>query len=500
MNLIVQVIDVQRPRGFSASRWIFRCLLLILAGLLASPGGARGEDLLIRNARLIDGTGAAPRDGQSVLIRDGRIDRIAADLPTSLAQVLDVRGATLLPGLIDSHVHFNYAPGSAYRDDSPQTIRELNHQHLKAYLACGVTTVLDAGAFPEIARDIEDWLASGHPGPRYLTLGPYIRMPRGYGHAKFGSVSSPEDVEAELDEIQSLHGVGIKVAIEKGFNPFSRLQTFPPEIRQAILQGAERRKLPIYVHAMSEDAQSEALDLGAHALMHLAMTVPPLGNWSASRDLSDAFVERMAHSGAYQVTTLSVFDTWPGVYDVTRLDDSLTRLVVPPAEIETAQAADAEYRFEVSFVGGSVAPSSPAWMRPWIARAFISPSHVLQGLQQGKRNLRRLYRAGVPIVAGTDAPSPWPDAIYHFHGVQLAREIELLAEAGMPPPDAIASATRGPARMLGLDREIGTVEVGKRADLLIVRGDPLADLRALHTVLWTIKDGVAHSPAEWMTQ
>jgi imidazolonepropionase-like amidohydrolase len=80
------------------------------------------------------------------------------------------------------------------------------------------------------------------------------------------------------------------------------------------------------------------------------------------------------------------------------------------------------------------------------------------------------------------------------------REIELLGDAGFSPSGAIEAATRTPARMLGLETEIGTVEPGKRADLLIVGGDPLEDLRALRKVLWTVKDGVAHTPAEWMAR
>ena len=99
---------------------------------------------------------------------------------------------------------------------------------------------------------------------------------------------------------------------------------------------------------------------------------------------------------------------------------------------------------------------------------------------------------------GTDAPSPWPDAIFHFHGPQTLREIELLGEAGIPPMDAIQAATRVPAEMLGLGAEVGTVAVGKRADLVVVAGDPLAGLGALRSIRWSVRDGVAHTPEEWM--
>ena len=92
----------------------------------------------------------------------------------------------------------------------------------------------------------------------------------------------------------------------------------------------------------------------------------------------------------------------------------------------------------------------------------------------------------------------WPDAIFHFHGVQTPREVELIGGAGLTAMEAIQAATIQSARMLRVDDEIGTVEVGKRADLVIVGGDPLADLRALRDVRWTVRDGVARTPEEWM--
>jgi imidazolonepropionase-like amidohydrolase len=85
-----------------------------------------------------------------------------------------------------------------------------------------------------------------------------------------------------------------------------------------------------------------------------------------------------------------------------------------------------------------------------------------------------------------------------FHGPTTVREIELLEGAGFSPMEAITAATRSPAEMLGLDGELGTVEVGKRADLVVVQGDPSIDLAALHNVLWTIQGGIARSPSEWM--
>ena len=141
----------------------------------------------------------------------------------------------------------------------------------------------------------------------------------------------------------------------------------------------------------------------------------------------------------------------------------------------------------------------PATARRAAAAYNFSNSAIAEAVADARRALAAEHRAGVPIVVGSDSGNG-PIVPYLFHGLTTLREIELLGGAGLSPAQALAAATRTPARMLGLASEIGTLEVGKRADLVIVRGDPLKDLRALRSVLWTVKDGVAHTPAEWMAR
>ena len=471
------------------------CLAFAVADPAAAIESAHAADseLLVRDVRLIDGRGGPVEERVSILVRDGRIAAIGADLEAApSARVIDGKGQTALPGLVDSHVHFVYASGSGYRNDSDATIRELNRQHLRAYLACGVTTVLDAGAFVETVRDIQGWLAAGHPGPRYLTLGPFPRPPGGYGHERFGDESTPVEVEAKLDLIQSLGAAGVKLAIEHGFGADGGAPAqFTPELLQVLVQGAKQRGLPLYVHAMNEAAQEEALALGAHALMHTAIDV------LSPTPLSDAFVARLEASGAYQATTLSLFATFPSMFDRARLQDPLTQLVVPRAELETAAAPDVEDRFAIR-IFGYTAPWTFEFMRPWLASFFLSKSRLGAAIAMAQQNLLMLHRAGVPIVVGTDAPAPWPEAIYHFHGVQTLEEVLLLGAAGLTPLEAIAAATSGPARMLGRGDEIGTLAPGMRAEILLVEGAPDRDLRDLRRVRYTVQGDVARTPAEWM--
>jgi imidazolonepropionase-like amidohydrolase len=128
---------------------------------------------------------------------------------------------------------------------------------------------------------------------------------------------------------------------------------------------------------------------------------------------------------------------------------------------------------------------------------FISEQSYRPLLTSSMRAAKTLHDAGVPLVIGSDAGN-WPVIPYVFHAASTHREIELLAEAGVPTADVLTAATRVPARMLGIDRDVGTIEVGKRADLVVVDGDPLADMHALRKIRWTVKDGVARTPEEWM--
>ena len=461
----------------------------VLFGIVLWACAALAADLLIRDARVFDGTGAAPRPHMSIVVRDGVITAIGADLSAPDVPILDIEGATVLPGLIDAHVHVSVSPGSAQRSDAPALQQQLLRQHLRSYLACGVTTVLDTGIGPDTAREIQGWLAAGKLGPRFLTLGPGFTTPGGYLSEIGGGIATAADVEARFAVLESIGAVGAKVFIERGFGPRAVWPIHSPEIRAAIVRGAAKRKLPVYVHANREEDKAIALDMGAHAIVHT-------GYYTSQP--SDAFVQRMVQSGAYLMTTFSIMDADLIRFHPERLDDPLVRLTVPAIELATARDAGAA-RYLTRAEVGMAAPWMPGLLRDAAAWWFLSESATAGNLRSCQQAARRFAAAGVPIVVGSDSGN-WPIVPYQFHGPTSVREIELLGEAGFTPAEALAAATRVPAVMLGIEHEVGTIEVGKRADLISLRGDPLQDLRVLRHLEWIVKDGVARTPAQWMAQ
>jgi imidazolonepropionase-like amidohydrolase len=458
-----------------------------LVAVLVWIGSAGGADLLVRDATLIDGTGAPPRPGVAILVRDGRIAAIGPEVAADGVPVLDARGGIVLPGLVDAHVHLAVVPGMAFRGDSPQTLRALRHAHLRGYLACGVTTILDTAIPLALAAELQAWLGEGHAGPRFLFLGPGITAPGGYGDGHHPAPTTAEAVEAELDRLVATGAAGVKVFLEPGFGPNPVWPLPSPAVRAAITRGAAARRLPIYVHANREEAKAAALDMGAHAIVHA-------GFYGGAP--SDALARRMAASGAFLVTTLAIMDAELTRFHPERLDDRLVRLVVPAIERDTARdpaAARLMVRHEIGFV----LPWAPGWVADLVGRVALRESKSARGLASAQQAVARFAAAGVPVVVGTDAGN-WEILPYQFHAASTPREVELLAAAGVGLETALAGATRVAATMLGLADEIGTVAVGKRADLVVLRKRRVVHARALRAVAWTVRDGVARTPREWM--
>jgi dihydroorotase-like cyclic amidohydrolase len=202
-------------------------------------------DLTPLNARVIDGKEHEPFVA-SIVVRDGEIAEISTFIKNATGEVIDLTGFTILPGLIDSHVHLQSVPGSKYRNDSIEVIEELRKHHLKAYVASGVTTVLDTAISASVLRDIQNHLKQGGTGLRVLALAPVLFSAGGYLDGDlFKSSSKPATNESDVldlfEEFKDMPGiVGIKVPLEYGFGPIHS-----PEMRKTIARIAIEKERPL---------------------------------------------------------------------------------------------------------------------------------------------------------------------------------------------------------------------------------------------------------------
>ena len=464
------------------------------AEVAANEATADNATLAIINARLVDGTGT-PARSTPITVQDGVIVAIG-DPPPPDARMLDAGGLTVLPGLIDSHVHFQAVPGAVHRQDDAETRRTLMHRHLRAHVANGVTTVLDAAIASEALHDIRAYLGAGGVGPRVMALAPTFHNPGGYmdGAAlseywapRWRASATPEDVDALYREYEDIEDVvGVKVAVTHGHGgPFDIYDTHSPEMLAVIRQRARDHGREIYVHVDDHRGVNIALGLGAHALTHLTQDSP-----------SGERLDRMRRASMHVIPTLYIYESFTMRHQPDLLDAPMMRLTVPAVERDTARDPAVWDQYFKKFVL-LVAPYTPEWIAGWWGNVFLSEDMMRSLVRHLQQNLMLHHNAGIPIAMGTDSGG-WPHMPNVFHGPTAVREMELMAEAGMTPAEVLRAATVTPARMMGIEDLVGTVEIGKRADLIVARGDPLESISVLRELEWVIKDGEVRRPAEWM--
>lgn len=460
----------------------------------------RAPRLLLKGVTVVDGTGAPAREGQDILIVGAKIADMQASIDDPSAVVLDVGGQTVLPGLIDCHTHTQSVPGAALRGDSPELIERQRRLQLRAYLASGVTTVLDTGISRPMLLRFRRYLAEGEPGPSLFALSPFLTPKGGYfgteglRTAIYADIWEPiegtESIGKQLREAVALSPLGVKVTVEPGM-VFPIWPVFSTEQLATIKQEAAAAGLLIFVHSMNNEAHRTALTLEPHALVHVG-----LGHETIAPDV----LESIKRSGAYVISTLAVFEMESWFWDQSAMRQPWIEARVPIAQWQTANDPTTRNR-GLDMMTPLV---TPTWIPGWLARAG---ARFVRGAKSGRRELassqravRAMHEAGIPIVMGADAGN-WPVFTTFFHGVGSLVEMGLLEEAGLPRNEVIVTATSRAAKMLKQDDRIGTVRIGLDADLIVVPNNPLEHgMQALREISWVIKRGVAKTPQAWLSE
>ena len=386
-------------------------------------------DLVIRNVRLIDGTGAAPVPQVSVEVTGSAISWIGPESsrPKRTVHQEDIngQGLTLIPGIIDCHEHFT---GDGGMDAMERLLNDTQEEFtLKAVGNCrralmsGVTTARDVGARFGININIAQQTAAGAVlGPRVIASGEWFQYPGTWPAGLTRTTETPEELLLGIQEMIQ-RGAGLIKIGATGFRPDG--SQFPSMSRDALdvaVRASHEAGLKIAAHCHGFEGTRLAVEAGIDSIEHGTYVDEPT-------------VRLMAEKGTYLVPTMS---TW----------DARERLA-----------------------------NQMGWSKDQMADIYDRKENSIA-------SFKRALQAGVRIATGTDAGgSP------ARHGF-VAREIELMVDSGMTPQAALEASTKVAAELLGVQDQVGTIEVGKQADMVLIDGDPHSDIGALKNV-WAVFQG-----------
>ena len=405
--------------------------------------------------KLIDGVSGTAQEGMAVGISEGRILWVGrrGDVEGSHSEapreVLDYPDAALLPGLFDLHTHTNM-PGDGrtgeevHFDDSDDIRLLRSARNVGDALATGVTSLCDCGSWNNTAFSLKEGLAQNlFDGPRTLVSGPPLTITGGHLWFMGGEADGTDSIRATVRERVKQGADFIKVAASGGStltsDPYRA--SFSLDELRALVDEAHNRNKPVLAHCRCTESINFALDAGVDAILHCFFT-----DSDGSYRYDEPTADRLAESQVYLNPTMHL-----GRVSRAHLERIRQQRPFTPAE---------EVRWERSNRMGGAAMEQFA----------------------------RLISAGVRLAGGSDCG--WGS--YPFGDFQ--GEVIAMRDAGLTPMQAIQSGTRNPAAVVGLLDETGTIQPGKSADLLVVEGDPAADIEALRRVRAVFKQGVKVEP------
>jgi imidazolonepropionase-like amidohydrolase len=419
---------------------------------------------VIRDVVLIDGTGAPARPGMSVEVRDGRITRVApaAQLRDAAgAEIIDGSGHTLIPGLVMLHEHMFYPSGGGRYNTNEQSFPPL-------YLAGGATTIRTGGSLdPYSDLRTRQLIAEGRiPGPRMDVTGPYLEGAGGFIRS-FPQLATPAQARAHVN-----------FWMDQGVTSFKAYNVIDRATLGAAIEAAHARGAKVTGHLCSITYR-EAADLGIDNLEH--------GFFAATDWHPNKQPDRCPGGGSAQVY-LGLDLESREFLDV--VDHLIARGV---ALTSTLNVVERGAGGRPPMPEGALAALLPQLRATVEARTQASATRGNPALLRRYMDMERIFHErGGTLVAGTD-PTGGGDVV---PGYANQRAIQLLVEIGLGVEEAIAVATRNGARYLGMIDDLGTVEAGKRADLVLMRGDLTRDIDSITRMTVVFKDGVAYDSAK----
>ncbi len=415
---------------------------------------------VIRNARVIDGSGRAPLGRHAIFIESGRIRSILpeTDSPPTGDGHIDASGKTVIPGLIDMHAHLISGGfdtvvdvGASYEvDDQKRVLKQMLYWGV---VGCHFSVQpIDNGLW------LREAIASGEiEGPRLFISGPGVTAPAGWAGSNQPDarieLDDPDDAPAAIAKLAD-NGVDfVKVFYDSMCCAFHQaMPKLRRDVMERVIAESHRHGLPVAVHVYELEGHREVLRAGGDILYHSSVT----------GRIDDDYLEAMRANGSLYVATLSIYnDTYEPKATRAWADSPWVRESVPNVTLETLGPGGPLDDFET----------------------FTRRENIARQLPTIMGNLKKIHEAGIPFAAGPDTGVPGV-----FPGLSVHRELELMVAAGVPPLAAITAATNHAATFAG-EPLLGSLAPGKSADLLILSEDPLTDIRATRSIEAVIKQG-----------
>ena len=426
----------------------------LIAALLLAATAAAQDRLALVGGMLLDGYDVPPLHHAAVLIEGDRIVAVgrAAELEIPPdAEVVDTRGRVMIPGMMDLHAHLavlghgEYGRWFSWIDEEGVDIEDVMEISAKQLLLAGVTTAVDLGAPLEASLAVRDRIARGEvAGARLLMAGPWITRRVSFWPENYQiGIGSPEEASAAVERLA-----------EAGVDVIKAWVGLTREDYQAVADTAHRHGIRVHAHVYDPGDVRNALEAGIDVLTHAGSAGTPPYEPDLLRDIVVAG-RPVVITGAHRVWVFPATVEFPE-----RLQDPRLRDDLPAAMYDELQRSVENFH-------------TLPYFQTTARQMFF-----------GDASLGQWIEAGAVMGMGTDSGTPM-----NFHTEALWRELKAHVDLGMTPMEAIVAATRVNARILGLADDLGTIEPGKIADIVVLRGDPRFSITALDDPELVVKDG-----------
>jgi imidazolonepropionase-like amidohydrolase len=493
---------------FRADTWRGLVIAVALCGALAAA-----SDLRIDHVTIVSPEQSIPMHDASVFIQDGRIKSIYRSKPAPARSggksvgVIDGMGLYLSPGLIDSHVHTGGVPGMGPAQElaNPEIARAARSQVPRSYLYFGFTTLIDLISTPEAilkwnAHDVhpdiyfcggapvvDGYPMNFEPKPERYKEYPYLIVQRGEeGSSPAGVNPAAHSPEAVVSRMKVDGAICVKSFFDRGVGGEEKLPVPALDTMRALVRAARAAKMPVLLHARGSESQTFALDAGVDIIAH------GLWDWNgepqATTDLTPGIkniLDRVIESKVGWQPTMQVMFGFRDLFDPDYLSDSQMGRVYPKSVIAWFRSPEGQWFGDIIAPGvlsKALLDSSDAAGKWDAARSIYAVP-----IARDRNATGYLAKHNAHLLFGTDTPAVPTYA--NPPGLNGWLEMHRLVQAGLTPAQVFRAATVSNAQALGLESEIGTVQVGKRANLLLMRENPVETIEAYDGIVKVILRG-----------